>query len=620
MATTSGYVEVGPGKTFTTWSALIADLDDLTGNLYVMQTGNTSEPGTPYAGGAAGIDLNGYALTFDSDTPHYGVAGVGNLIQVLANPGTPIVRMEVNGTGTFEVKNLQVDETGLTDAETAFQLINYSGSVDIVAHDLIAIGSLLDVELFGVIGISLQSLGGDIDAWNLKAYHWNDVGIGIAPGYFGSGSGRFENLTAYYCANYGIWNVADGFAFGGAGIVRNCVSVGSLTSDFSGFNLDPYAGYNNASSDASAGNGIWGGGGSSNFTTILPAEFKSLVSSDPDFLMVASGGVLEGSGSAVQIPSNTKGIRGNDRPGSDALYSVGADEYGTTGPGPGPGPTPSSSSSDTPITPSVTVQPTVSGKTPNLGRTLLLNASGADRPGADFYGEEYVPPYYRPVDLPSGLLTVRRALFGTTPDTAGMNYSVWQYMRLLHSTEYGEYITDLDSRITYLGDRSLVGYGYGPLVQPAAGLEFTGDPGLGGADGRLRATWDVELAGATITVKCLTTPHQESFNVDVVDGITSYVPLVPYNNYKARVDTSLGETAWTIEYIAPPTTDMSMVARAAAISKIGAQAYETLFPRRAPYDLFRELWEQHPHLPYKLSGVLLALIHLTNEHRLGTNA
>lgn len=276
---------------------------------------------------------------------------------------------------------------------------------------------------------------------------------------------------------------------------------------------------------------------------------------------------------------------------------------------------PSSSSSATPET--TTVAPTVTSKMPNMARTLLLNQTGLDRQNSTTLGEEYVPPYYRPVELSSDLLNVRRALFGTTPDDAGMNYSVWQYMRVLHSTEYAAYVTDLDSRITYLNDKSMLDYTYGVSTQPVEAIEFTGDPGLGGADGRLRAAWNLTLSGGSIDIECITAPRFESFNITVEDGLSSYVPLVPYDDYKARIDTTAGVTKWTVEYVAKASVAMGLVRRAEAITKISASAYEALFPRREPYTLFKQLWEQHPWLSYKLSGVLLALIYLTNEARTG---
>jgi hypothetical protein len=252
---------------------------------------------------------------------------------------------------------------------------------------------------------------------------------------------------------------------------------------------------------------------------------------------------------------------------------------------------------------------------PNMGRTLLLNMSGENRPAQPFYGEEYVPPYFRPVDIPSGLIAVRRALFGTDPDTEGLNYSIWQYMRMLHSTEYGAYVTDLDDRITYLGDRSLLDFTYGPTVEPAGALQFVGNPGLGAANGRLRAAWNVRISGTSVTVSCMTTPREQTSTVTISGGLTSFVPLVPYTDYKVRIDTNLGETAWTVSYLSHPGIAMNLVSRAEGVTKIGAVAYETLFPRRDPYTLFRELWEQHSQLPYKLSGVVLALIYRTNEYR-----
>lgn len=614
MATTSGYVEVGPGKTFTTWAALLANLGDLTGDLYVMQTGHTSEPGSPLNA----INLNGYKLTFDNDSPHYGVLGVGNIIRVLSNPGTPIIRLETTGDGIFEVKNLQVDETGLTDAETAFQFIQYFPcTVTLAAHDLLAIGSLLDVAVTGVNGIELISAVGDIDAWNLKAFFWNDVGIAVAPGYFSTGSIRMENCTAYYCANFGIYNL--GSFFVGGGVLQNNVAVGCLTSDFYDFNFGGYIGNNNASSDGSAGDGVWSGGGSNNQPGISPIEFKSLNPADPDFLMVASGGVLEGGGAAVLITENVYGIRGNDRPGADGLYSIGADEFGTVTP-PVP-PTSSSSSSSSTPTPTPTPEFVIVGDAPgaNLGRSLLLNRSGAEQPAASFFGQEYVSPSYRQVQLPSGLLSVRRALFGGDPDLAGLNYMVWQYMRLLHSTEFESYVTDIDPRVTYLNNKSLVDYPYGASVsENAEALQFIGTPSLGDNSGRLNERWKVEQLGGAYRITSYRTGFAEVQVPTIDGGVTSFMPMTGHAGFKVRV--LLGratQSSWEVEYMAKPTSAMDPINRAVQVGKIGTEALLELFPLRAPYDLFKQLWEQHSEFAYKMSGVLLALIYRTREIRSG---
>lgn len=85
----------------------------------------------------------------------------------------------------------------------------------------------------------------------------------------------------------------------------------------------------------------------------------------------------------------------------------------------------------------------------NHFRTLLLNRSGEEAGVSAHLGDEYVPTWYRAVPLPSYLTSVRRLLFGAAPDRVYLNYRVRQCLSLMHSSELAEFVTHLDSRITY---------------------------------------------------------------------------------------------------------------------------------------------------------------------------
>lgn len=253
-----------------------------------------------------------------------------------------------------------------------------------------------------------------------------------------------------------------------------------------------------------------------------------------------------------------------------------------------------------------------------MARTLLLNEDGSVHQAAGVLAEEYVPPYYKKVELSSGLLTARRALLGSAPDRAGLNYSVWQYMRILHSTEYVDWLMALDPRITYMSSPSILDTAYGASVdQNTDALQFTGEPGLGGVEGRLQESWTIErITNAIYRIMNLRTRRAETFTVALENGLTEFMPMTGHTNYKVRVQTQLATVLkWTVTYLAKPAAAMDPVQRAAQAGNIGIAAYNELFPSRSPYKLFKQLWEQHSLFPYRMSGYLFALIYRTEELR-----
>ena len=257
----------------------------------------------------------------------------------------------------------------------------------------------------------------------------------------------------------------------------------------------------------------------------------------------------------------------------------------------------------------------------NHCRTLLLNRDGDKRPLPAFFGEEYVPSEFKALPLTSEMTTIRRALFGGDPDDAGMNYLLWQYMRILHSTEFEDYLYALDSRVTYLHLRSLLDQSFGANVaQNSDALQFHGNPGLGGSDGRLVEHWEITRETQTMySILNYKTAHKEYQTPAVVNNVTDFMPMTDHLDFQVRV--FLGVTTverWGVEYLSRPGDTLDPVNRAAQLLNIGAEANAFLFPNRDPYKLFKELWEKHAYFQYKLSGALLALIYLTEESRLAS--
>ncbi len=311
MAVSSGTYTVGTAGNYATWAAAQADIAaTLTGNLTFNQISDTVEPGTP-SGGL--IDLAGKTITFKSLSPHDGDPTAGYKAICTSSPSNRwVINMSIGtfagGTGLLRIYDLNIQKDGTGGGGLYVDALG----PDVEVHDIIGDGTgstgtgfSLDTEPFG---------RSTIEVWNCESEGFGS-GFGIV---LVNGLMTIENCTASNASTYGF-NCGGAFA----ATFRNCVAFGAGNSDFA-FNLNA-TGRNNASEDTSAQDGNWSTG-TGNVTSITPAsEFLSLSISDPDFVRVKEGGSCEASGTNPTLSST--GIRGNARPGPDALYSIGADEF-----------------------------------------------------------------------------------------------------------------------------------------------------------------------------------------------------------------------------------------------------------------------------------------------------
>ena len=93
----------------------------------------------------------------------------------------------------------------------------------------------------------------------------------------------------------------------------------------------------------------------------------------------------------------------------------------------------------------------------NHARTLLANLDNTViSPAADFPSVEPVSSNFHSLKLTPPFSEIHKVLFGSSPDTYYILYRTEQLMRIIHSTEYASYVTDLDPRVTYdLNKRNL---------------------------------------------------------------------------------------------------------------------------------------------------------------------
>jgi hypothetical protein len=261
----------------------------------------------------------------------------------------------------------------------------------------------------------------------------------------------------------------------------------------------------------------------------------------------------------------------------------------------------------------------------NHVRTLLLNVHGIGAPGADFPGEAAVPPDYHTLRLPTHLETIRQRLFGANPDRLMLNYRLKQFMTLLHATPLVEYVTALDPRITYVTDNTrqlFLPATFTPVVSqstgPTAELFLQGKPAAPDASGRCRHQYLVDiLSSATVAVTQLTPPHKHSvFDFVLTGGLSNRLPLGD-SGYGFLLSTDNVSSTWRLTIQNRPQWDLGQIA--ASLESIGEPVLLQLFGTSPvpPYDTFHNVWRDHPELPYRLSGILLALAYRTEEIRRG---
>lgn len=133
-------------------------------------------------------------------------------------------------------------------------------------------------------------------------------------------------------------------------------------------------------------------------------------------------------------------------------------------------------------------------------RTLLLNRLPTELAYPDYYLEEYEPPDFAPVTLPSSYRRAYAILFGTTGDRALGNYRVRQYLAALNSGALREFITTWDNRVTH--DHPVTDFPQpsatwrpGASAWPVAAWNLLGDYAQAD-DEQLVRTWDLTLLTA----------------------------------------------------------------------------------------------------------------------------
>lgn len=264
----------------------------------------------------------------------------------------------------------------------------------------------------------------------------------------------------------------------------------------------------------------------------------------------------------------------------------------------------------------------------NHARTLLINVAGTTSQRQDA-GEEYIPPEFAPVTLPSYLLSARRLLLGASPDRYFLNFRVRELMRYLHQTELADYVYALDPRVTYWPEQSVptllkdehktVELITGPADTQ---LFFTGQLVADNARGRClnEIVASVVSDGPDVVLRIEQPGRSAIDNVlTVVNNLSDAVPF-GQTGLQVRISKPTPGSLWRVTTVAKPASAITGVLPLLEI--IGEPTLLELFgvlTTTEPYATFKNLWADNKTPVYRLCGFTLAMIYRTDEVRKNGN-
>jgi hypothetical protein len=260
----------------------------------------------------------------------------------------------------------------------------------------------------------------------------------------------------------------------------------------------------------------------------------------------------------------------------------------------------------------------------NHARTLLLNPQAGQNFNPSIIGEEFMPSDYVYVEIPRRLNRVRDILFGNNADRAMKNYRLREVMALLHSTELDQHVRELDSRITYLPTRN-------DVFEAAFGTSITSNHSVASSyliveneelttsSGRLSEHWTVTVdSPATSATIVRHTPLASSHSTSISSPQTDSIAL-PGSDLTAQITNPIAGHSYDIKSLKRPARNLAYIAGQLQTGMGAAAEAELFYKAVEPYSTFENLWFKNPHLPYKLGGLLLALIYRLEDFRNGSN-
>jgi hypothetical protein len=255
----------------------------------------------------------------------------------------------------------------------------------------------------------------------------------------------------------------------------------------------------------------------------------------------------------------------------------------------------------------------------NHFRTLLLNRSGSSKGFVNRLGEEFIPPEFRALNLPNYLAKPRQILFGNQPDWLFGNYRIRQLLAIVHATSLAEYVTAFDNRITYDVANPDMFENVFATTTKGDGIRFAGRPGEPDGIGQSLRRWTISVVDDdTVRItQVLPSPRVDNIGFTLTNGWSNLIKLGG-DDFYFSFNPSLGDS-WVVEQRLRPQRSLGeLVANLeGATAPYWNEVFGigTLHGEEEPWKTFNNLWHDHPELPYRLGGFLLALVYSTERWR-----
>ncbi len=243
----------------------------------------------------------------------------------------------------------------------------------------------------------------------------------------------------------------------------------------------------------------------------------------------------------------------------------------------------------------------------NHARTILLNVSGENNIPSDFYCEEYIPETFRPTRLPRLFQNIWNILYDPQPDRYFLNFMTRRYMSILHSTEFRSYILRLDNRITYDMSRMVLKTNQGTIITPMYGAPDAYTVSAPLSRNRMNGNWSIRALTDSVEVVDNIKRLAQVYPVAIVDGRVN-IPII--DDFSLIIVTTTWENywQWNVSTFYPPQKTLVSV-----VEQLSDLPLADLFANTRNYPEFKNLWDYHNLIPYKLSGLLLSYIYNLNE-------